>query len=147
MNATLTEKTLNEVLIEQITELYSVEIQFLRTLPIMAEMANDPGLKTRFMEYHALAQRQLERLHQAAELLGISLAGNHEQPMVILIAKIAHDSTPPGMAKDAHLLCTAHKVESYQKAGSVGICTFAQMLGLDEVTDLLLAPKLGVGVN
>ncbi len=132
-------QTLNDVLVTQLCELHTVESHFLKILPKMAQLANDQELKTRFLDYHAHTRRQLARLEHAAAIMGIQLGERHEPPMVAVVAAMAPDNTAPSMAMDAQLICGAHKVESYQKAGSVGICTFAKMLGLDEVATVLLA--------
>jgi ferritin-like metal-binding protein YciE len=141
MHSTPCAKTLQDVLIEQISELYSVEIQFLQVLPKLAEAAFDQGLKAHFMEYQAQSKRYLAQLARTSELLGVPLAGDYESPMDLLIANLAPANTPPSVAADADLICGAYKVESYQKAGRVGICAFAQMLGCEELAEAVIAAE------
>ena len=141
MHVTPCAKTLQDVLIEQISELYSVEMQFLQVLPKLAEAAHDQGLKAHFRDYQAQSKRYLAQLAQTSELLGVPLAGDYESPMGQFIANLAPAHTPPGVASDADLICAAYKVESYQKAGRVGICAFAQMLGCEELANAVIAAE------
>ncbi len=143
MHATPCAKTLQDVLIEQISELYSVEIQFLQVLPKLAEAAYDQGLKAHFLEYQVQSKRYLAHLARTSELFGVPLADDYESPMGLLIANLAPANTPPGAATDADLICAAYKVESYQKAGRVGICAFAQMLGCEELANAVIAAEKG----
>ena len=146
-NITSTAKTLNDVLIEQISELYRVETQFVMALPKMLDAAYDPDLKELFQKYNAQAKQQLDRLEKAAELLGIRLASEPEPPAPFFMANLLVDAKEPSPAMDASLICLAYKIESYQKAGGIGICTFAKMLGLDELVALILSSPSGVSAT
>src|SRR3712207_3811280 len=76
---------LEELLIDELKDLYSAENQIIKALPRMAKAASSPELK-RAMERHLEETRkQVERLEQIAESLDVRLTGKKCKGMEGLI--------------------------------------------------------------
>jgi ferritin-like metal-binding protein YciE len=63
-------ESLDELLAEELKDIYSAEKQLLRALPKMAKKASAPELKTALTEHTEMTQRQIERLEDVFEALG-----------------------------------------------------------------------------
>ncbi len=132
-------ETLHELFIEEIKDLYSAETQLTKALPKMAKAANDPDLKAGFEEHLEQTQEHIVRLERIAELLEFSPKGKKCLAMEGLVAEgaetISEDAAPS--VKDAALICAAQKVEHYEIAGYGTLRAFAELLGYEEVRELL----------
>jgi ferritin-like metal-binding protein YciE len=131
--------TLQDLLIEELKDLYSAETQLTKALPKMAKAANDEGLRAGFEEHLDQTHEHIARLDRVMELLDASPKGKTCKAMKGLVAegeeKIDEDASPA--VKDAALICAAQKVEHYEIAGYGTVRTFAELLGQDEIVSLL----------
>lgn len=131
--------TLQELLIDELKDLYSAETQLTKALPKMAKAATDEGLKSGFEEHLDQTHEHIARLDRVMELLDASPKGKTCKAMKGLVAegeeKISEDASPA--VKDAALICAAQKVEHYEIAGYGTVRTFAELLGEDEIAALL----------
>lgn len=131
--------TLQELLIDELKDLYSAETQLTKALPKMAKAANDENLKAGFEEHLDQTHEHIARLDRAMELLDASPKGKTCKAMKGLLAegeeKIKEDASPA--VKDAALIGAAQKVEHYEIAGYGTVRTFAELLGEDEIVSLL----------
>lgn len=131
--------TLQDLLIDELKDLYSAETQLTKALPKMAKAANDEGLRAGFEEHLDQTHEHIARLDRVMELLDASPKGKTCKAMKGLVAegeeKIDEDASPA--VKDAALICAAQKVEHYEIAGYGTVRTFAELLGEDEVVSLL----------
>ncbi len=131
--------TLQELLIEELKDLYSAETQLTKALPKMAKAASDENLKAGFEEHLDQTHEHIARLDRAMELLDASPKGKTCKAMKGLIAegeeKIKEDASPA--VRDAALIGAAQKVEHYEIATYGCLRTYAEMLGFDEQADLL----------
>jgi ferritin-like metal-binding protein YciE len=133
------ENNLQELLVEELRDIYHAEGQLLKALPKMAKAASSERLKEAFERHLEETEQQIERLERAFEVLGEPVKGKKCQAMEGLIAEgkeiIEEHSESPML--DAALICAAQKVEHYEIASYGTICTWADLLGLDELSDLL----------
>src|SRR5687768_8433150 len=131
--------TLQELLIEEIKDLYSAENQLVKALPKMAKAAADPTLKAAFEEHLEETRVHVDRLFTICEKLNASPKGKKCKAMEGLIEEGSEVMEAKGdeSVKDAALICAAQKVEHYEMAGYGCARTFAQLLGLGEVANLL----------
>lgn len=133
------DNNLQELLVEQMRDIYHAEGQLLKALPKMAKAAQSERLKEAFERHLEETEQHVERLERAFESLGEPVKGKKCQAMEGLIAEgkevIEEHSESPML--DAALICAAQKVEHYEIAGYGTLCTWADLLGLDEVSDLL----------
>ena len=131
--------SLQDLLIDELKDLYSAETQLTKALPKMAKAANDEALKAGFEEHLDQTHEHIARLDRVMELLDASPKGKTCKAMKGLVAegdeKIDEDATPA--VKDAALISAAQKVEHYEIAGYGTVRTFAELLGHDEVVSLL----------
>ncbi len=141
MSSPANAKSLQDVLIEEIKDLYSAETQLVRAIPQVIRAACDRSFKVALTVHLAQTKEHVARLQEVADLLGISPAGKVCQAMQGLIAegeeRIAADAA--GDARDASLICITQKIEHYEIAGYGCVRTFAQTLGLHRIAELLQA--------
>jgi len=132
-------ETLNELLIEQLQDLYSAENQIIEALPKMAEAASSPELKRAFQEHLRQTEGQVERLEQCFEQLDTEAEGNECKGRKGLLEEgedlMDEDAEPEVL--DAGLIAAAQRVEHYEIAGYGCARTYAQLLGLKEVASSL----------
>ena len=133
------ESGLQELLVEEMRDLYNAEGQLLKALPKMAKAAQSERLKEAFERHLEETEQQIDRLEQAFKLLGEPVKGKKCKAMEGLIEEgkeiMEEHSESPTL--DAALICAAQKVEHYEIASYGTLCTWADLLGLDEVADLL----------
>jgi ferritin-like metal-binding protein YciE len=133
--------TLNELLVEELKDLYSAETQITKALPKMAKAASHKELKAAFQEHLEETKAQIERLERVMELLEATPKGKKCKAMEGLIEegeeKLELKAEPA--IKDAALIGAAQKIEHYEIAGYGTARTFAEILGQNEVAELLQA--------
>ena len=131
--------TLDDLLHHELKDLYSAENQLVKALPKMAKAANHEELRTGFEEHLEQTKTHVERLDQAAEILGFKLTGHKCKAMEGLIKEggemISEDAEHT--VKDAGLVGAAQRVEHYEIAGYGVAISLAKQLGHDDVAELL----------
>ena len=132
-------ESLRELLSHELSDLYSAENQLLKALPKMAKAASSPELKAAFEEHLEETKGQVERLNTVFEKLGESPKRKKCKAMEGLIEEGSEmiDLEGDDAVKDAALIAAAQRVEHYEMAGYGCSRTFATILGLNEVADLL----------
>ena len=130
---------LQELLVDELKDLYSAENQILKALPKMAKAANSPELKRAFERHLEETRRQVERLDQISEALDIRLTGKKCKGMEGLIeeGKEIMSEDLDDNTLDAGLIGAAQKVEHYEIAGYGTARTHAAMLGYNKAAKLL----------
>jgi ferritin-like metal-binding protein YciE len=131
--------SLDDLLVHELQDIYHAEGQILKALPKMAMAATHPDLKAAFEEHRRQTEGQVRRLEQAFRLLGIPAEGKACEGMAGLLEEgkkmMEEEAEAPVM--DAALIAAAQKVEHYEIASYGCVCTYAEMLGYDQVHDLL----------
>lgn len=132
-------KTLDDLLIDELKDLYSAENQLVKALPKMAKAANSKKLSKAFTKHLEQTRGQVERLDEIFESLEASPRGKKCKAMEGLIAEgkelIEEDADPN--VKDAALIGAAQRVEHYEIAAYGTARTLAALLGHDDVAKLL----------
>jgi ferritin-like metal-binding protein YciE len=130
---------LNDLLIDELKDLYDAEHQLTKALPKMAGAASNTQLQNAFNQHLAETEGHIRRLEQAFTALGEKASRKTCKAMKGLVEEgdevIKEDGDPS--VKDAALIGAAQRVEHYEMAGYGTARTFAQTLGLDEVAALL----------
>jgi ferritin-like metal-binding protein YciE len=132
-------KTLEDVLIEELKDLYDAEKQLTRALPKMAKSASAPELKAAIQEHLEVTKGQVQRLEQVFEQLGKPARGKPCQAMKGLVAEgqeVMGEDMPKELL-DVALIGAAQRVEHYEMAGYGTVRTLAQTLGHRDVAQLL----------
>jgi ferritin-like metal-binding protein YciE len=132
--------SLEDLLVEQIKDLYDAEHRLVDALPKMAEAANSTALKNAFLEHLDQTRNHVTRLEQAFNDMGIEPSRETCQAMKGLVSEgseIINSKGSNPAVRDAGLIAAAQRVEHYEMAGYGSARTFAGQLGLTEVADLL----------
>jgi ferritin-like metal-binding protein YciE len=131
--------SLDDLLVHELQDIYHAEGQILKALPKMIKAATHPELQSAFEEHLTQTEGQVERLEQVFKLLGVPVKGKKCEGMAGLIEEgkrmMEEDAAPSVL--DAALIAAAQKVEHYEIASYGCVCTYAEMLGYDQVHDLL----------
>lgn len=130
---------LEELLVDELKDIYSAENQIIKALPKMAKAASSPELKRAFERHLEETKRQVERLNQIADSLDVRLTGKKCKGMEGLIEEgkeIMSDDLADS-AIDAGLIGAAQKVEHYEIAAYGTARTHAQLLGYNKAAKLL----------
>ncbi|MFN6946923.1 MAG: ferritin-like domain-containing protein [Cytophagaceae bacterium] len=132
-------QNLNDLLIDFVKDLYNAESQLEKALPKMAEKVSNEELKKGFEHHLQQTKSQIERLEKIAGILDIDPTGKKCAAMEGLIheAEEMFDEVKDADTLDAALIGAAQKVEHYEIASYGTACTYARMLKLKEVEDLL----------
>jgi ferritin-like metal-binding protein YciE len=130
---------LEELLVDELKDLYSAENQIVKALPKMSKAAGSPELKRAFERHLEETRRQVERLDQIGGELDVKLTGKRCKGMTGLIdeGKELIEEDMEQDALDAGLIGAAQKVEHYEIAAYGTARTHAEMLGYTKVARLL----------
>ncbi|QHM73354.1 ferritin-like domain-containing protein [Mixta intestinalis] len=133
-------KTLEDLFIHDLSDVYSAEKQISRALPKMARAATDEKLIEAFKTHLEETQGQIERLDQLVEAtpeVRIKRMKCHALEGLVEEAQEIIDSVEKGVVRDAGLIGAAQKVEHYEIAAYGTLRALAVKLGYKEAARLL----------
>lgn len=132
-------KTLQDLYVQELKDLYDAENQLLKALPKMAKAASSDELREAFEMHLEETEGQVERLEQIFERLGTSPKGKKCKAMAGLIeeGKEAIEEEAADDVRDVALITAAQKTEHYEIAGYGCCATYARVLGNEEDVELL----------
>jgi ferritin-like metal-binding protein YciE len=130
---------LNEVLVDELRDMYSAENQLVKALPKLAKGAINPQLKALFTAHLEETKGQVLRLKQVFEILEEKPTGEHCNGMegVIEEGADALEKDEEGPSFDSGIVGAALRTEHYEIAGYTATIAMAQALGLKDVVSLL----------
>ena len=133
------EKTLDDLFLDTLKDIYYAEKQILKALPKMAKAAEAPELKAGFEQHLEETEGHVERLERVFELIGKPARGKTCDAILGILEEgksIMEDfkGTP---ALDAGLISAAQAVEHYEIARYGTLKTWAGQMGLKEAVALL----------
>jgi ferritin-like metal-binding protein YciE len=128
-----------ELLVEEIQDLYDAEKQLTKALPKMAKAASHQELRQAFQDHLEMTQNQIARLEQAFELLGERAKSKPCKAMKGLVEEGQEhiQEHEKGPMLDAALIGAAQKVEHYEISGYGTARALAKALGHRDVAGLL----------
>ena len=129
---------LQELLQDELKDLYSAENQIIKALPKMIKACESTDLKRAFERHLEETRRQVERLDQIGSELEFKLTGKKCKGMEGLLEEgkeVMEELDEQTI--DAGLIGAAQKVEHYEIAGYGTARTHAEMLGYNRVAKLL----------
>lgn len=132
-------KSLDDLLMHELEDLYSAESQLVKALPKMAEKATDAQLKKAIEMHLKETERQIERLDQVFKELGEKPGSHTCKAMAGLIAEgeeVLKSKSEPEVL-DAAIIAASQRIEHYEIAGYGTARWMAQFLGQDQVAKLL----------
>jgi len=130
---------LQDLLVENLKDLYSAENQILKALPKAAKKVENQELRAALEEHVEQTEGHVQRLEQILEKMGEKPGGKKCHGMEGLLEEakelMGEDAEPDVLA--AGLIVDCQKVEHYEIAGYGSAVTFAKLLGNDEAARLL----------
>ncbi len=132
-------KSLKDLFIDELEDMYNAENQLTKALPTMAEKSTSDQLKKAFKSHLEETKNQIKRLDQVFQDLEMQPKGKKCEAMEGLVkeAKTLMDEVSDKQVRDAALISAAQKVEHYE-IGSYGtLRNFAVALGYDESVKLI----------
>ncbi len=132
-------ETLQELLIDELKDLYSAEKQIVRALPKVIKAVSAADLQQGLSKHLEETKNQVSRLEKIGEILGKKITGKTCVGMkgVLEEAPEVLEETKKGPVRDAALISACQRVEHYEMAGYGSARDFAKLLGLREVATLL----------
>lgn len=132
-------ENLQELLIDELKDLYSAEKQIVRALPKIAKATASSELKEALLSHLEETKGHVERLEQIAEIVGKKLTGKTCVGMQGVLEEGSEvlEDTDKGNVRDAALIAAAQRVEHYEMAGYGSARDFAKLLGMSDVASLL----------
>jgi len=132
-------ENLKELLVEELKDLYSAENQLVKALPKMAKAATSPELKKGFETHLEETRGHVARIEEMCKILEESPKGTKCKAMEGLVAegKEIIDEHDDPETLDAGLICAAQKVEHYEIASYGTVRTWAELLDLKDVVELI----------
>src|SRR6202046_816968 len=132
-------QTLQDLLEDEIKDLYSAEKQLTKAIPKMAKGSHDETLSTAFTNHLKETEEQVARLERVGKLLDIKPAGKKCEGMEGVIKEGAEALEEEGneTVLDLGIIGAGSRVEHYEMAGYLTAISLAERIGAKEVGSLL----------
>ena len=131
--------TLQEMLVDEIRDLYHAEKQLVKALPKMAKNTTHEDLREAIETHLEETREQVTRLEEVFDALGEKPRAKpcHGMMGIVEEGNEIMQEEDAGAVLDAAIIASAQRVEHYE-IGAYGTCAaWARLLGLDEVVTLL----------
>jgi ferritin-like metal-binding protein YciE len=131
--------SLQDVLIDELRDLYSAENQLVKALPKTIKGIKNAEMKANVRTHLEETKNQVLRLREVFQHLGKKPTGEHCKGMEGCIEEVkeALDKDEEGALKDAGILGAALRVEHYEIAGYSAAIAMAKVLKEKEIVALL----------
>jgi ferritin-like metal-binding protein YciE len=132
-------KTMNDLFVHQLQDIYYAEKQLVKALPKMAAKTTDPQLKQGFLTHLEETKTHVERLEEVFKMHGAK-AKAVDCPAIDGIIEEADDVTGEVADKavlDAALINAAQAAEHYEIARYGSLIAWARQLGRDDCASVL----------
>ena len=132
-------KTLDDLFVHTLQDIYYAEQQIVKNLPEMAQKASNPELKTAFQQHLTETQGHVRRLEQVFQMHGQPVKGVGCPAMDGILAEAKEVISDCGDADvcDAAMLSAAQAVEHYEMTRYGTLIAFARQLGRNDAADVL----------
>ena len=132
-------KTLDDLFVHQLRDIYYAEKQIVQALPEMIEKAKDPGLKQGFDSHLGETKNHVKRLEQVFKMHGVEAKGV-ECPAIDGIIEEADEiigEVDDKKVLDAALIAAAQAVEHYEITRYGTLIAWAKQLGRPDCASVL----------
>jgi ferritin-like metal-binding protein YciE len=135
----MAEKTLNDLFLAHLKDIYYAEKKIYRTLPKMVKAANDAELKKALTNHREETQGQIERLEQVFEMIGKRAQGKPCEAINGIVAEGDETIEEFGESQviDTGLVAAGQAVEHYEMARYGALAGWAMQLGMKDAAALL----------
>jgi ferritin-like metal-binding protein YciE len=132
-------KTLDDLFVHTLQDIYYAENQIAKNLPKMVEKATDPQLKQGFETHLQETQNQIKRLEQVFQMHGQPVKGVTCAAMdgILEEAKETMGDVDDTDVRDAAILASAQAVEHYEITRYGTLVAFAKQLGREDCASVL----------
>ena len=130
---------LEQLLVEELQDLFDAEKQLVRALPKMAKSASDEELENAFRQHLEVTKGQVQRLEQVFESMDMRARSKpcHGMKGLVEEGQEMMQEDFDEMVLDSGLIGAARKVEHYEMAGYESARALAQQLGMRDAAQLL----------
>ena len=132
-------KTMDDLFVHTLRDIYYAEKQIVKALPDMIEKATDPGLKNGFQTHLSETKGQITRLEKVFQMHGVEVQGV-DCPAIDGIIDEANEIAGEVADKqvlDAALIAAAQAVEHYEITRYGTLIAWAKELGRNDCAALL----------
>jgi len=132
-------KTMNDLFVHTLRDIYYAEQQLVKALPNMVEKASDPGLKQAFQAHLGETKNQVTRLEQVFKMHGEE-AKAVDCPAIDGIIEEADDvagDVDDKQVLDAALAAAAQAAEHYEISRYGSLIAWARRLGRNDCASVL----------
>jgi ferritin-like metal-binding protein YciE len=135
----MTIKTMEDLFVATLKDIYYAEKQILRALPQMAKKAHEQELKTALENHRQETEGQVNRLEQVFEMLDVPARGKKCEAIegIIEEAKEHMDEIDDESVLDAGMIGSAQAVEHYEICRYGTLIEWAKVLGHKDAAELL----------
>jgi ferritin-like metal-binding protein YciE len=135
----MVEKTLNDLFLAHLKDIYFAEKKIFRTLPKMVKAARGTELKQAFTTHREETQGQIERLEQVFEMIGKRPQAKPCEAINGIVAEGEETIEDFGESApiDAGLVAAGQAVEHYEMARYGALAAWAGQLCMPEAAALL----------
>jgi ferritin-like metal-binding protein YciE len=133
-------KTLDDLFLHELSDIYSAEKQLSKALPRLARAATNPELAAAFTTHLEETYGQIGRIDKIVDIAGLKLKRIKCAAMEGLVeeGKEVIEEVEAGPVRDAALIGGAQKVEHYEIASYGTLASLAKELGMTEAVTLLV---------
>lgn len=134
-------KSLEDLFLDGLKDIYYAEKKILKALPKMAKGAEDAQVSAAFEKHLVETEDQVERLEQVFDILGIAARGKTCPAIDGIIEEGSEilEEYKGSTSIDAGLVAAAQAVEHYEIARYGTLIAWATSLGKDDIVELLNA--------
>jgi ferritin-like metal-binding protein YciE len=133
-------KTLNDLFVHQLKDIYYAEQQITKSLPDMIEKASDPRLKDGFRTHLEQTKNHVKRLEEVFRMHGVEPAGVDCPAIDGIIEEaddVAGEVSSDTAVLDAALIAAAQAVEHYEMTRYGTLIAWAKQLGRADCASVL----------
>ena len=132
-------KTLDDLFVHTLQDIYYAENQIVKTLPTMIEKASNSELKAAFQQHLTETQAQVTKLEQVFQMHGQPVKGVTCQAMdgIIAESKEIMSDCDDSDVRDAAMISSAQAVEHYEITRYGSLIAYAEELGRKDCAGLM----------
>ena len=132
-------KTLEDLFLDELADMYDAENRLVKALPKMAKAATDGALREAFQAHLSETEGHVEKVEEIFAACDVRAKGKKCEAIVGLLEEgddIASENKGSPTI-NAALISAAQKVEHYEIASYGTLCEWAKLLNNSEATELL----------
>jgi len=130
---------MGEVFLKELKDIYWAEKHLTKALPKLAKAVTNQDLRNAFEDHIEQTEGQIQRLEEVFNIIGVKAVAKKCEAMEGLVREGQDHITSleKGDGLDAALISATQKIEHYEIATYGTLRTFARVLGMEEVANLL----------